>query len=367
MSIQSECMTDAYLTAHIDQCSYLFSIVDRNLIKYVSRESATITNRITILGKNLGVSKQFSRIILKAVYSQRPNSNCLIAAHSHFLQSCIDAQMYNFATEIIGPMAILEVENNLSSLDYLKYFYYSGLCYIGTGNLSEALDNFNQVINVPSTAISEIVVCSFKKAKLLSLILKGSLYELPKLTSNIVIKFSKSDMPLYDNISKLYINDDLVGLNLLIEESSEALHIDQNYGLAKQVVASMNSNNVRKLTNTYITMSLKEISDRCVYPNDTSDTGNISKNLLIEMIAKNEISANIDEVTGLVKFGINKEENNHKFLALLEKNMSNTMKLSEKLRDMQKSILASPQYVSKVLPKASSAMDWEDDIHNKAI
>jgi COP9 signalosome complex subunit 3 len=231
--------------------------------------------------------------------------------------------------------------------------------------MAEALDNFNQVITVPSTSISEIVVCALKKARLVSLILTGQVYELPKLTSTIVSKFSKSDVSLYDNIGNLYTNNDMVGLNLLIENSSEALHIDQNYGLAKQVVSSLNRNNVKKLTNTYITMSLNDINNRCVNSDNNSDNINYSKNLLIDMITKNEISANIDEVTGLVKFGINNnnEEDNHKFLALLERNMIETVSLSEKLRSMQKTILVSTQYISKNLPKSSSPMDWEDDMH----
>ena len=367
MALQSEYINEAFFLMYCRQCDQLFHIIDRNLLRHVAKEISVITNRLALIGHKYKISSQIIRTLLKAICATQPNPNCLIPAHSHFLQACIDAQMYSFATNVINDTIILEIDTNntsLSSLDYLKYFYYSGICFIGTGNMSEALDYFNQVITTPSSAISEIVVCTLKKARLLSLILTGRLYELPKLASSITTKFFKADMPLYDNIGKLYMNNDVIGLNLLLEENSDALHIDQNYGLAKQVIASINRNNLRKLTNTYITMSLNDINDRCVRPNNNSNDVNYSKNLLIEMISKNEISANIDEVTGLVKFGINKEEDNLKFLALLEQNMMETVSLSDKLRSMQKNILASPQYVSKNVAKVGSmGMDWEDDMH----
>jgi COP9 signalosome complex subunit 3 len=165
------------------------------------------------------------------------------------------------------------------------------------------------------------------------------------------------------------LNNDIIGLNQCIIDNIDNLNIDQNYGLAKQVLNSLNSNILRNLTYTYITMSLNDIKDRCVFLNDnnSNDNFNSSKNLLIEMISKNEINATIDEISGIVKFGTNKEENNPKILALLERNMNETIKLSDKLRTMQKTVLSSPQYISKITPKSQPAvMDWEDD-HSKGV
>lgn len=65
--------------------------------------------------------------------------------------------MFSYAIKTISKENILEIDPKQTSIttsDYCRYFYYSGLCYFATKDYASAMDNFIQVIIIPSTAIS---------------------------------------------------------------------------------------------------------------------------------------------------------------------------------------------------------------------
>lgn len=62
----------------------------------------------------------------------------------------------------------------LPSVDYLRYFYYAGICYFAVHRYHDALDHFVEAISAPATSLSAVVMQAVKKARLTSLILNGN-------------------------------------------------------------------------------------------------------------------------------------------------------------------------------------------------
>lgn len=115
--------------------------------------------------------------LMKAISIIQPSSYCLTPIHTDILQLFIKGQMYDQAVVFIDNHPILEIDMNtcfISGLDYVRYFYYAGICYIGMKNYAVALDYLNQCISTPTEKMSAVILCAIKKAKLISLIESGT-------------------------------------------------------------------------------------------------------------------------------------------------------------------------------------------------
>ena len=123
--------------------------------------------------------------------------------------------------------------------------------------VTPALEAFLVVITAPAEAVSNFTVEALKKAKLVSLIDEGAALLLPKYTSNIVTRFAKQDAGVYDSLSRCFSLHDASGLERAFSEGAEVLARDGNTGLGKKAVFAYTKHSIRKLTETYITLSLR--------------------------------------------------------------------------------------------------------------
>lgn len=91
--------------------------------------------------------------------------------------------MYSFAHDFISNTVILEINPKkcyLEPVDFLKYFYYSGIVYIAVKDFKSALECFDQVLSFPLDALSAVCIDAYKKATLVSLIHAGKAYAAPR-------------------------------------------------------------------------------------------------------------------------------------------------------------------------------------------
>lgn len=94
--------------------------------------------------------------------------------------------------------------------NFLKYYYYGSIAYIGNKNYDRALDFLSIVISAPTQkAISAIQVAAYKKFILVSLIYEGHIRALPKYTAQIVEKVCKTQSQPYLNLLKTFNETDL--------------------------------------------------------------------------------------------------------------------------------------------------------------
>ena len=125
---------------------------------------------------------------------------------------------------------------------------------------------------------------------------------------------------------------------------------------AKEVISSLTRHTIKKLTSTYITLSLQDIAVT-IGMKDLTET----EDLLFQMISSNEIKAVIDQQTSMIRFNHSHDQNqnqtpsscsqkmreNDATLIKLEAHINNTIEIGEKLRDMQHRILTSEEYLSR--------------------
>ena len=81
------------------------------------------------------------------------------------VQVCLLAKAYHLACPIV-QVPIYEVEPSqtaVCSLDFLLYFYYSGMVLIGLKRWMEALEALTLCFTLPCTHLSAVAVEAYKK------------------------------------------------------------------------------------------------------------------------------------------------------------------------------------------------------------
>lgn len=168
-----------------------------------------------------------------------------------------------------------------------------------------------------------------------------------------VSRFVKQPMVVYDAITRSFTEDNKSGLEKVIEEGQETLSIDGNLGLAYRVLDSLIEHRVRRLTKTYITLSLVDVARIVDLPNASN-----AEHMLLKLVEQGLISVKIDGSTGKVHFVDAYEASEDQAtvadklsslstVRMLESCMEDTIRLSHRLKEIQKEILTSTEYIMK--------------------
>lgn len=89
----------------------------------------------------------------------------------------------------------------------------------------------------PTTILNAITLHSYKMYLLVSLIHTGNIMTLPKYTSNVVLRMTKSeDVEPYQKIAESFVKYDSEELQKLMEKYKTTFETDNNIGLLKQVI-----------------------------------------------------------------------------------------------------------------------------------
>ena len=378
LSIQSENLPPASTGYFVISCALFFKIADRNDISYVYREITAISNKLVSIGCATS-PKSVIRSLMQCVTFQTTqfNSHTLTPSHANLLQALISAQMYTLGAKFVLENPILEVCSPifLTKTEFLRYFYYAGICLIGICDFNNAIDMLEQAIAVQGNVISAISVCALKKACLISLIHSGLAFELPKHTSSQVKKLRIAGLGVYDDIVQHFTANDQSALLKCIEDGGDTLKSDQNYGIAKQVADALIDHRIRKLTQTYITMSISDISKACQC--------NVQEvhSRLMKMISNSTINAIMDESSSTVLFRDNvfdsdasddsqrksSDASDLELISFLQAHLSESAEMSNKIREMLKSIMLSEEYIKRMSsstrgPQQLVGQHWADSM-----
>ncbi|XP_012871793.1 PREDICTED: COP9 signalosome complex subunit 3 [Dipodomys ordii] len=267
-------------------------------------------------------------ILKQAIDKMQMNTNQLTSIHADLCQLCLLAKCFKPALPYldVDMMDICKENGAYDAKHFLCYYYYGGMIYTGLKNFERALYFYEQAITTPAMAVSHIMLESYKKYILVSLILLGKVQQLPKYTSQIVGRFIKPLSNAYHELAQVYSTNNPSELQNLVNKHSETFTRDNNMGLVKQCLSSLYKKNIQRLTK----------------------------------IEDGEIFASINQKDGMVSFHDNPEKyNNPAMLHNIDQEMLKCIELDERLKAMDQEITVNPQFVQK------SMGSQEDDSGNK--
>jgi len=293
-------------------------------------------------------------IISRAIRKLQVTPTSLTPAHSDLAKLCLTSKCFSPALPFLDTdINLICKENGQFDAVYLLMFYYYGGCiYTALKKFERALYFFEVCVTCPTAAVSHVMLEAYKKYQLVGLLVHGDKPKafkdnlaLPKYTSPVVGKFLKPLCSAYNEIVTAYHSNNSAELRAVVTKYQELLTTDSNMGLVNQVVASQTRTNIRRLTRTFITLSLSDLASRVglATPSDVERE-------LVGMIEAGSIHATISQQDGMVRFDTNPESySSPDMLRMLEEEVRAAMALDKQVTKMEEDMMVSPAYVKKTI------------------
>ncbi|XP_037939636.1 COP9 signalosome complex subunit 3-like [Teleopsis dalmanni] len=309
---------------------------------------------------NFVVDKQFClqgvQYLAKAIKKIRMSETQLTPVHADLCQLSLKAKSMTCAVTFLDidiatistgleTRASTATDTNLDSKYFLLYYYYGGMIYTAIKRYERALYFFEVCISTPALAMSHIMLEAYKKFILVSLIVNGCLLQIPKYATQVVGRYLKPLSPAYHELVVAYGTTYMDEFRSVISKSSETFVRDKNMGLVQQVAESLYKQNIKRLTKTFLTVSLTDIANRVQLPSAAE-----AEKFLVKMISAGEIFALIDQKEGMVEFREDSEKYNSEDMFLkIQQDIAHTNRLLNKITEMEEEIELNPLYLKKFI------------------
>ncbi|KAJ3332077.1 hypothetical protein HDU76_001340 [Blyttiomyces sp. JEL0837] len=301
------------------------------------------------------------KIILSSAFSSDSAVHNLTPLHPILLKYCLLAKMYRQALPIVETdiTSVDKATFELRVQDYLLYHYYGGMICIGMKKYAKALELLLICVSTPSVgnAVSAIQIESYRKALLISLLLKGTEPTLPKYTTRVVAQACKAQSPAYVDFAKAFESGNQAKVETEFVKHMDSFAKSRNLGLVRQCLAALPRRKISNLTQTYLTLSLPDIAKAVGI--DQADASAIVESEVLHLIEDREVLATLSyKFNGVVSF----HDSQDRF-----DTVSETTRLSEEVRlaleatkrinKFDKSIALSRDYLAKVLSQEGRITD----------
>lgn len=313
--------------------------------------------------------------LLKAITKIQLNETSLTSVHSDVCKLCLASKCFSPAV------------NNLLNIDYvdiakeatqdpkyiLLFFYYGGMIFTALKKYERALYYYEACVTIPTLAVSHVMLEAYKKFLLVTLIVHGDktkdLTSLPKYTSPVINKYLKPLCASYQELVVAYYSNQTAELENVISKYSDVFETDGNSGLVAQAAASQTKSNIKRLTKTFVTLSLEDVAAKVGL-----NTSKEAEDRIVAMIQEGSIHARISQKDGMVQFDANPEKfDSVKMLSILEDNVNACIHLNNQISQMEEEIILSPSYIKKsssgvggstapATPGGARSSELEDDI-----
>jgi len=231
------------------------------------------------------------------------------------------------------------------SEDTRLYFYYGALCYIAVKKWNKAIEFFETVISAPATTTSAVMVEAYRKYVLVCLIAKGEVPGLPRTTAPSVTRIIKQLSPAYEELATAYSTRSHEDLGKCADNHASVFIRDGNMGLVGQVMNAMHNQNIKRLTKTYLTLSL----DNIVETVGLKDRAEVERRVL-RLVEEGQLFASINQKESYVAFQEKDGEYvSPEMVAFLDRQIKNTVTVSSKVTGLDRQIEGSDKYVTKML------------------
>uniref|UniRef100_A0A182NJ47 COP9 signalosome complex subunit 3 n=1 Tax=Anopheles dirus TaxID=7168 RepID=A0A182NJ47_9DIPT len=298
------------------------------------------------LVKNKQRTIQGIHVLALAVEKIRLFNTQLTPIHADLCQLCLCAKVFNPAIRVldIDIAAIATTDDNYADTKYfLLYYYYGGMIYAAVKNYERALYFFEVAVSTPALAMSHIMLESYKKYILVSLILHGKVLPIPKYSSQVITRFMKPLSHAYHDLSIAYNTSLADEVRNVVNKFRDTFQRDTNMGLVKQVVASLYKKNIQRLTKTFLTLSLADVASRVQLSGPAE-----AEKYILNMIKSGEIFATINQKDGMVVFKDDPQEyNDQEVFEMVQHQIGLVMGLNKQILKMDEEIMLNPVFVKK--------------------
>jgi len=298
-------------------------------------------------------------LVTRAINKLQPNPCILTSVHSDLAKLCLKAKCFGPILPILDQ-DITEIHKDgdqFEAMYLLLYFYYGGCIYLAIKDYEKALYYLEVGVTCPTAAVSHIMLEAYKKYQLVALIVHGDKpkdsVSLPKFTSPIVNKFLKPLCSAYTEIVNAFYLNSAHELRNVFTKYRELFETDGNLGLVNQVVQEQTRTNIKRLTKTFVTLSLADVASRVGL-----ETPSQAEREIVEMIKAGSIHATISQQDGMVRFHLNPESyQSPDMLRLVEESVTRAINLDKQVEKLTEDVMKSNQYIKKL----AGAKEEEDD------
>ena len=282
------------------------------------------------------------------------NIDALTPQHACYLRVCLKGKMYSemMSSGLFDAPRVYEVNTSATgadATDFLLYCYYAGRAYMSLRRYDDAVRVLLDAICAPAMTVSAIVVASYKKYVLASLMTsKARVAPLPKYASSPVKRYVAvaKEFDGYTEIASAFDKCDAVALERAIENHAEAYAKDGNSALVASLRHAWRRAKVRRLARTYVTLSLRDIAEYVALPTENT---NDAEALVFRMIKSGDVSASIDGVDRMVRFHETTASRDDGVAAKLHERLIVAAELDARVRKENEMIAKDAQYVEAVV------------------
>ncbi|KAI0077587.1 hypothetical protein K474DRAFT_1684239 [Panus rudis PR-1116 ss-1] len=304
-------------------------------------------DRVTALAKGIVRASESGRNLKYALKSLRdlvtrypPHLSVLTTLHKEL--ACITTHEFALALPVLS-VPITDVDTNISDLTYndnLVYHYAGGIILAALKMWREAEEFFEICVTAPGSVAAAIQLEALKKMTLVQLILYGKAVPPPKYASNILTRLIKSTP--YAAFAKAY-PDKVSNLEKVVEHDREIFLKEQNWGLIQQAIGRAPRWLIQKLTSTYVTLGLSDISHEI-----GSDSEESVRETIVSMIDSGDITATIS-VDGTVTFS---DPLTNVTKADVDRVLREAQEQSRILLQVERKLSSSREYITKASSEA---------------
>uniref|UniRef100_A0A6U4WDP4 COP9 signalosome complex subunit 3 n=1 Tax=Hemiselmis andersenii TaxID=464988 RepID=A0A6U4WDP4_HEMAN len=315
---------------------------DAEQLKFARPKVQEICDVFTLMCRRSGNAMYGIRALREGVRKVAPSADHLTPLHHQLLLLSLLSKCFNPALEVLEGRVVRVSKEGMQARDVLLYIYYGGMVFAAVKRFDRAFDTLQLAFTMPCHALHEIVVEIYKKYVLISLITHGEVVALPKYTTPLLQRMLKGCCSAYHDVATAFATHKVDDVKVSLAKHQAVFTSDGNWGLASQAAKSLYGRNIQRLTQTFVTLSLQDIAQEV-----SLEDGASAKRKLLEMMARGEISASVDQEKGMVSFEAARMGPGEALTRLTEQ-MRVCNELNERMRVVDETISSSSMYLDKV-------------------
>ncbi|XP_050432258.1 COP9 signalosome complex subunit 3-like [Adelges cooleyi] len=336
-----------YHTAVAAQINDFITAVSEEELRALAEQLANVMK--TML-KNLGeINKPMSAIpiVKNAISKLQVHSYQLTEVHNLLCQACLmsnnlkpalsvlDQDIYVLGTE--EPGVIFDIKY------YISYFYLGGVIYTAMKNYTKAITFYEIVLTTLLPSMSQIMIESYKKYVLVSIVHLGTVPAIPKLSQPLIERVLKPVCQAYLDIIPAYQSGEAENLQRVITKYEDVFLRDKNKGLVGQVVKALHRKNILKLSKTFLNMSIADLAQKLNLLSVEE-----AEEHLLNMVESGEVFAKINHQEGIVTFSdMPKKYEDPIVLKQILDEITGKIEFSKMIQIMDEAITTNPMFVKK--------------------